>query len=159
MENYIQQFIDVCKKVFQDFLEAELIEGRPYLVEAGANAEGDISAIIGLSGEARGAVVISMNKDLATKITEILTGSKHDDLDADVVDAIGEIVNIIAGNVKKNLEDDFRRLVISLPSIVEGKTHIIRWPGIQARFIRIPFTIFNELTFSLSVAIEAGGKI
>jgi len=159
MENYIQQFIDVCKKVFQDFLGAELSEGRPYLVESGATAEGDISAIIGLTGEARGAVVISMKTDLAAKITGMLTGLVHNDIDDDVVDVIGEIVNMIAGNVKKNLENDFRHLVISLPSFVQGQNHVIRWPGIQARFIRIPFGIFNDFTFNLSVAIEAGLKI
>ena len=157
MELNIQPFIHVCKKVFRDFLGAELSEGRPYLVDSGATAEGDISAIIGLTGEARGAVVISMKTDLAAKITSMLTGLEYNDLDDDVVDAIGEIVNIIAGNVKKDLENDFR-LIISLPSIVQGQNHIIRWPGIQARFIRIPFKILNDYTFNLSVAIEAGGK-
>ena len=159
MEKFIQPFIDVSKSVFEEFLGTNLSEGRPYLVESGAASDGDISAIIGLSGEARGAVVISMKKDLAIEITGILTGAQHNDLDDDVVDAVGEIVNIIAGNVKKKLENEFNRLVISLPSIVQGKNHVIRWPGIHARFIRIPFEIFNKSTFNLSVAIEAGGIV
>ena len=154
MEKYIQPFIDVCKSVFKDFVGAELTEERPHFAEAGAIMEWDISAIIGLTGEARGAVVISMKKELAMKLTEILTGVDHNDVDDDVVDAIGEIVNIIAGNVKKNLEEAFR-LVISLPTIVQGKEHSIKWPGNQARIICIPFRIFPDTTFNLSVAIEA----
>ena len=88
------------------------------------------------------------------KLTEMLTNSGHTGVDDDVVDAIGEIVNIIAGNVKKDLEEAFR-LVISLPTIVQGREHSVKWPANQARIICIPFTIFENTTFNLSVAIEA----
>ncbi|MDR1575037.1 MAG: chemotaxis protein CheX [Treponema sp.] len=154
MEKYIQPFVDVCKSVFRDFVGAELAEGRPYFADTTSVTEWDISAVIGLTGEARGAVVISMKKELAIKLTGMLTNSTHTDVDDDVVDAIGEIVNIIAGNVKKDLEEAFR-LVISLPTIVQGKEHSIKWPANQARIICIPFTIFGSSTFNLSVAIEA----
>ena len=154
MEKYIQPFIDVCKSVFKEFLGASLAEERPYFADAGEVMEWDLSAVIGLTGEARGAVVISMRKELATKLTGMLTGTEHREVDDDVVDAIGEIINIIAGNVKKNLEEAFR-LVISLPTIVQGKQHSIKWPSNQARIICIPFKIFDNSTFNLSVAIEA----
>lgn len=154
MEQYIKPFIDVCVNVFKEFIGTELKVGRPYFAESSSVNEWDISAVIGLTGEARGAVVVSMKKELAMKLTDSLTGSKHDKLDADVIDAIGEIVNIIAGNAKKGLEETFR-LVISLPTIVEGKEHSIKWPNSQARIMCIPFDIFEGDTFSLSVAIES----
>jgi chemotaxis protein CheX len=114
----------------------------------------DISSIIGLTGEARGAVVLSMKKGLAIKLTDLLTGTGHDDLDDEVVDAVGEIVNIIAGNVKKNLEESFK-LIISLPTIVQGPAHVIKWPQGQARIICIPCIIFEDEVFHLLVAIES----
>jgi chemotaxis protein CheX len=154
MEQYIRPFIDVCENVFKEFLGAELKVARPYFTETSAVNDWDISAVIGLTGEARGAVVISMKKELAMKITQKLTGQKHTDLDADVVDAIGEIVNIIAGNAKKGLEESFR-LVISLPTIVEGREHNVKWPNSQARVMCIPFDIFENDAFTLSVAIES----
>jgi chemotaxis protein CheX len=153
MEKYIQPFIDVCKNVFKEFLGAALVVGRPYFTQKEADIDWDISAVIGLTGEARGAVVISMKKALAAGITGILTGSEHKELDDEVIDAIGEIINIIAGNAKKGLEESFR-LVISLPTIIQGKNHIITWPSGQARIICIPFTIFEKDIFTLSVAIE-----
>jgi chemotaxis protein CheX len=154
MEKYIQPFIDVSKNVFKEFIGSDLAADRPYFVDVNTSMDWDISAIIGLTGEARGAVVISMKKELAIKLTDTLTGTSHTDLDDEVVDAVGEIVNIIAGNVKKNLEDAFR-LVISLPTIVRGREHSIKWPQGQARIICIPFTIFGKDTFNLSVAMEA----
>jgi chemotaxis protein CheX len=154
MEKYIQPFVDVCESVFRDFIGEELLTERPHFADKNDPHDWDISAIIGLTGEARGAVVISMKKNLALKLTGVLTGSEHPDLDDEVVDAIGEIINIIAGNAKRGLEESFR-LVISLPTIVRGTGHTILWPNEQARIICIPFKIFDSETFWLSVAIEA----
>ena len=157
MKQYIQPFINVCKSVFQDFLAQEIDAKMPHFMDKEAPAEWDISGIIGLTGEARGAVVISLKKELAIKLTKTLTGTDHRDFDDDVVDAIGEIINIIAGNVKQELEDAFR-LVISLPTIVSGKEHSINWPNNQARVICIPFSIMDSDTFTLSVALEASSE-
>ncbi|MDR1893127.1 MAG: chemotaxis protein CheX [Spirochaetales bacterium] len=154
MEQYIQPFIDSCSNVFKEFLGLELSPDRPYFTEKDTYAEWDISAVIGLTGEARGAVVISMKKSLARKITGILTGETHEEMDDIVVDAIGEIVNIIAGNAKKGLEESFR-IVISLPTIILGANHSINWPTEKARIIAIPFGVFENDFFNLSVAIES----
>jgi len=154
VEKYIQPFVDVCESVFKDFIGTDLIAERPHFSDKNDPHDWDVSAIIGLTGEARGAVVISMKKSLALKLTGVLTGSEHKDLDDEVVDAIGEIINIIAGNAKRGLEESFR-LVISLPTIVRGKGHAILWPNDQARIICIPFKIFDTETFCLSVAIES----
>jgi chemotaxis protein CheX len=154
MEQYIQPFVDVCIKVFKEFVGVDLTTDRPHFEDKNTIFDWDISAVIGLTGEARGAVVISMKKELAVRLTGLLTGSEHKDLDEEVVDAIGEIVNIIAGNAKKGLEESFR-LVISLPTIVQGKNHTVNWPNNQARIIAIPFTVFEDSVFCLSVAIES----
>jgi len=154
LKQYIQPFIKVCKNVFQDFVGVELEAKIPHFTKKDTLAEWDISGVIGLTGEARGAVVISMKQDLAIKLTAILTGTEHKYLDDDVVDAVGELINIIAGNVKQELEDAFR-LVISLPTIVRGKEHTINWPDSQTRVICIPFATSDSDNFSLSVALEA----
>ena len=154
MKQYIQPFIKVCKNVFCEFVNMELEAKIPHFTKKDTISEWDISGVIGLTGEARGAVVISMRQDLAIKLTAILTGAEHKNLDDDVVDAVGELINIIAGNVKQELEDAFR-LVISLPTIVKGKEHTINWPDSQTRVICIPFETTDSDNFSLSVALEA----
>jgi chemotaxis protein CheX len=154
MEQYIQPFIDVTKSTFKDFVGAEVTVGRPFFFLFDSANEWDISGIMGLSGEARGAVVIGMKSALAIRLTDILTGAPHSSIDDEVVDAIGEIINIISGNAKKGLEETFR-LVISLPTIVRGPGHEIKWPQEQARIMCIPCSIFESESFILSVAIES----
>ena len=154
MEQYIQIFTDVTKNTFTNFIGTELNVGRPFFTGKEDANEWDISGIISLSGEARGAVVIGMKAALAVRLTDMLTGQQHKTIDDEVVDAIGEIVNIISGNAKQGLEEAFR-LYISLPSIVKGPGMQIKWPHQQARIICIPFSIFDSDSFTLSVAIES----
>ena len=154
MEQYIQPFIKVCETVFRDFCHSEAKVGRVFFVAKDEyESDWDISGIIGLSGEASGAVALSFKDTTAIKITDIITGSHHTSVDADVTDAVGEIINIIAGNVKKEFEEKMR-IKISLPSIVCGKDHSIVWPSEKTRIICIPFTVLEDQELFLSVAID-----
>jgi len=154
VEKYIQPFIKVCESVFRDFCKTEVKVGRVFFVTRDKQElDWDISGIIGLSGQISGAVSISMRDTVAFRVTKNLTGVDHNSFDLDVIDAIGEIINIIAGNIKKEFEESFRT-AISLPSIVEGKGHKIIWPSEKIRIICIPFSIFSEQEIFLSIAIE-----
>ena len=154
MEKYIHPFIRVCEKVFHEFCQTDVNAGRVFFVTKDEyETNWDISGIIGLSGEASGAVAISMKDNTAFMVTKILTGAEHNTIDADVTDAVGEIINIIAGNVKKDFEEELR-IKISLPTIVKGKAHSIVWPSEKTRIICIPFTIFSDQEICLSVAVD-----
>jgi chemotaxis protein CheX len=155
MENYIQPFIEVCKTVFKDLVNLDITAGYPFFTNNKAASEDwDISGVIGLSGEARGAVAVSLKADLAVILTDKLTGISHQRIDEEVTDAVGEIVNIIAGNVKQKLENSFN-LVISLPSIVKGKGHMVVWSKEHTRILCIPFTVLEKYAFHLLVAIAS----
>ena len=154
MQQYIQPFIKVCENVFREFCQTEVEAGRVFFVSKNEyESTWDISGVIGLSGEVSGAVAISMNGITAFAVTKQLTGQEHKNIDSDVTDAVGEIVNIIAGNVKKNFEEELR-IKISLPTIVKGKAHTIVWPSEKTRIICIPFTIFKDQEMCLSVAVD-----
>jgi chemotaxis protein CheX len=154
MEQYIQPFIRVCKTVFEQFCNTEINAGRVFFLgKDEATLDWDISGVIGLSGEATGAVAISLKAVTAFRITKNLTGTEHSSFDVDVIDAVGEIINIITGNIKKDFEENLRTQ-ISLPSIIKGKGHTIVWPSEKIRIICIPFTIFEDEEICLSIAVD-----
>ena len=154
MEQYIQPFIKVCETVFHDFCQTNVNAGRVFFVAKNEyETSWDISGIIGLSGEASGAVAISLKDVTAFQVTKILTGQEYKSIDSDVTDAIGEIINIIAGNVKKDFEDELR-VRISLPSIIKGRAHSIVWPSEKTRIICIPFSVFGDQEICLSIAVD-----
>jgi chemotaxis protein CheX len=158
MEEYLQPFIDVCSNTFQVFCKTEVVVGRIY-IETRDKYENfwDVSGIIGLTGDAKGALAISLKEDTALKITEIITGEKPSSIDSNVTDVVGEIINIVAGNVKKSLEEMFR-LTISTPSIIKGKLHQLVWPIESTRVVCVPFTIFGTEKLCLSVVIEPNNR-
>jgi chemotaxis protein CheX len=153
MEQYIQPFVQVSKTVFKNLLNCEIVPGRAYFIQKEAFLDWDISGIIALTGEVKGLIAISMKSPTASKIAGRLIGEGTVFSDADVIDAVGEIVNIIAGNVKKNLEDMFR-IIISLPTVVRGKAHAIVIPEERTRLLCIPFTVFDTETIWLSLTID-----
>jgi chemotaxis protein CheX len=152
-QHYTKPFMRVTVNTFKNFVGFDLIPKNPYMLNREQDFEYDISGVIGLSGAIKGAVILSMNKDVATKLTGRLTGAEHTEIDHDVADALGEIVNIISGNIKKDVRegDDIR---ISLPTIIRGSEHYLSWPSKRVRTLCIPLDIFENDTIYLLVAFE-----
>ncbi|MBN1525070.1 MAG: chemotaxis protein CheX [Spirochaetales bacterium] len=148
---YINPFINATINVFEDFFKITPVVQKPYIVKNNEDHEWDVSAIIGIAGEARGAVVISFTETLAALLTSKLVNRPVSSINDDVIDTIGEVVNIIAGNAKKGLEE--YRLMISLPSIIKGKNHQLAWPVRNLPIVGIPFKT-SEGPFNLSVGLE-----
>ena len=109
-----------------------------------------MSGIIGLAGETTGAVVLSFSRQTAINIISIFSRKEYKALSNEVLDGVGELVNIIAGNAKKDLLDF--RIVISLPGVIVGNRYQIKWPD-RIPVITIPF--FSELgDFSVNVSLR-----
>ncbi|MCL2269895.1 MAG: chemotaxis protein CheX [Treponema sp.] len=157
LERYVRPFVNATLNTFSAFVGFELIAGNPYFSGRSLGFDQDISAVIGLSGDIRGAVVISMKKGFAIKVADTLTGMEHTEMDEDIVDAVGEIVNIIAGNMKREAPGG-DRIVISLPTVILGKEHSFAWPGKQSRILCIAFK-YEEDSFHLLVDMERAEEV
>ena len=132
---YINPFLSSAVTAFDTMLGCTLTRGEPFVKEA-VQPEHEISGIIGLSGNAKGTVVLSLSRDAALSATGALLGERPEEIDADVTDAVGELTNIIAGRAKAQFEQ--LELSVSLPNVVTGKGHCIEFPkGVKP--ICIPF--------------------
>ena len=152
MEQYIQPFVQVTNTVFKEMAQIELKAERAYFAEKKAFLDWDVSGIIALTGGVKGLVAISMKYDTAAKITQILL--RRDAVSKpEMNDAVGELVNIISGNVKKKLEDLFK-IIISIPKVVSGLAHMVVIPDDRIRLLCIPFTVFENEVICLSINIQ-----
>lgn len=132
---YINPFLAASINLFKDYLEVDCRSGAPY-INTEPQKISEVAGLIGLAGETVGAVVISFGRETAINIASKMSGTQYLALSNEVLDIVGELVNIVAGNAKQGLMDF--RLVISLPSIIIGNESKIRWPsGIPV--ITIPF--------------------
>jgi len=128
----------------------ELVMGKPVLKKQ-PNHMFDITGAIGLSGEAKGIVALSYPKVLALKITTLLLGVEVKIVGHELTDAIGELVNIVAGHAKQHLTE--YKLQISLPNVVIGSNNFARVPlGVPT--IAVPFK-FSMGSFAMEVGLKS----
>ena len=99
----------------------------------------DVSAIIGLTGETSGSIIISMPEQLACKIASNMLMEEITSMNKNVEDAIGEIGNIVVGAARRALIQDGHQLNISIPPVVIGVGHKISRSGVVP-CIAIPFS-------------------
>jgi chemotaxis protein CheX len=134
---FVNPFIKTTQDVFRQFVGITVQPGKPFIYSPASNKLNyDISGIIGLAGEVVGFVIISFPKLVALKTVSKITERQTKIFDELVIDSVGELINIIAGNSKREMEDV--KIVISLPSIVKGVNHQLAWiSGVPV--ICIPF--------------------
>ena len=90
----------------------------------------EFNGIVAFSGSYNGHVVVSMPGKL---VREILLLQHETDLsDGNLLDAVGEIANTLAGNARKSLGSD---LEISVPVKIQGAT------GIKTRVRKHPYVV------------------
>jgi len=131
---HINPFLKSTIDTFKTMVGITVTPGKLYLRKEPNNA--DISGVIGLSGDIRGAVVMAYPLASALKLSSKFVGEEIKELNASVADCIGEIANIITGFAKKDLQT--LHLSISLPSIVRGQGHVVDMPK-EAPVMCIPF--------------------
>jgi chemotaxis protein CheX len=132
---YINPFIVSLQNAFHTMLNCDVHRGAIRLKEDDA-PQHLVSGIIGLSGKAIGMVVLSLSEAVALKATSRMLMSETTEINADVVDAVGELTNMVAGAAKSQLER--YDLMVSLPSVVTGCDHNIRFPS-NVSPICVPF--------------------
>ncbi|NOX54224.1 MAG: chemotaxis protein CheX [Planctomycetes bacterium] len=144
---YINPFIQAACQVFHTMLGTR-IRRKSLLLKQSDCPTYDVTAVVGLSGEATGSVVLSVSRPVAFRVVEILLGYETTEINADVADAVGELANMIAGAAKTQLQNF--QLSLGLPNVVVGRNHSLFFPTTVR-----PICVVFECDWG-PLAIEAG---
>ena len=85
--------------------------------------EGELTAIVGLSGSLRGIVTFCCGSQSANQIAARMLGAEIAPTEGQVWDAIGEICNMIAGNFKNKLTGLGGLCLLGVPAIITGRAY------------------------------------
>ena len=97
------------------------------LVRVDESAAPELVASISVTGSWDGHVVIGCSETAATSIAAAMLDLDPDDVtSADILDAAGELVNVVGGNVKSLLPQPS---LLSLPLTTMGNGRHVRYPG------------------------------
>ncbi|MCC5785975.1 MAG: chemotaxis protein CheX [Phycisphaerales bacterium] len=149
---FITPFIQSVQNVFSTMLQLPMQIGEPR-VKAGKNTGYDVSGIIGMSGDVVGSVVLSFPDDAAKRVVALFAGEELGTDSPDFADAIGELVNMVAGGAKANF--DGAKVSISCPSVVVGSGHLIANTS-DVPVIEIPcMTDCGEVAIQIAIKTNA----
>jgi len=119
-QSYIIPFVKSVQNVFETMLQLPVQIGQPELKSPGESGH-DVSAIIGMSGDVDGSVVLSFPTATAERVVAIFTGTEIQAGHEDFADAVGELVNMVSGGAKAQFAG--KEVSISCPSVVIGESH------------------------------------
>lgn len=122
---------------------------KPYLKQTGGMSSG-VSGIIAFTGSVRGSIVVCMPLDVASELIKCFVGGPLPPDHPDFADAIGELVNMIAGGAKTMFNEP--AVTIGCPSVIVGKEHQV-FQRKDDPIIIIP-CICGPGTFTVEVALR-----
>ena len=99
----INPFIKATLNVLETMAFIKASPERPFLKQDNV-AKGDVSSIIGLSGESKGTISITFTEPCILSIVSNMFGETMPQLNEEVMDAVGEIANMISGQARQVLE-------------------------------------------------------
>jgi chemotaxis protein CheX len=126
MGAYTAPFVTSLTDNFATMFGCEVSLGEPQ-TKSNMHQTRDITGIIGLTGKADGNIVVSLDREVALSLTEAMLGQRPECIDENVIDAVGETVNIVVGQAKSQLND--LSLNMGIPTVVTGKGQCIRFTG------------------------------
>ncbi len=121
----VNPFVRAAQDVFGTMFQSACLPGEMQPVVNGHHMH-RITSVVGLSGMLSGAISVSVSEPIAFGFLERFTGIVATEVDEDVRDIVGEIVNVVSGRGKRDLPHF--DLKLGLPQVIVGEDYRIYSP-------------------------------
>ncbi len=148
----INPFINATTNVLETMAFTKSEAGKPFIKED-CTAKGDITGVIGITGEKNGTISVTFDQASILKIVSNMFGEDITEINSDIADAVGELTNMISGQARKELEEIGKVFHAAIPSVITGKNHTIVHMSNGPK-IAIPFKT-DDGNFTIEVCIES----
>ncbi len=119
---YFNPFIQGLTDVFAARMETDIFISKPF-VRTELDHTIDVSAVIGVSGDAVGSVALCFPMKSAVAISSKFAGVKMTENHEDFADTLGDLANLVAEHAKSKLKG--LSCSTSHPSVIVGKDIVI----------------------------------
>jgi chemotaxis protein CheX len=133
-EDWIPLIEVAAREVFEVMLGCQLTEP--------ATAEQtilDVTSMVGLAGQLSGVFSVRCSGKAAALMTSRMLGVKLDEVGPEVLDAIGEVCNMVAGNFKHKIAVLAEGCMLSPPTVVTGSAYSLHSltdsPALEVRLL------------------------
>lgn len=143
-EELVEAIAKATTEVFSTMLNLPLTPGKMQTepTVAAAPASGIVS-LIGLAGPWVGTGSLACTGTLACRLSSHFLMTPFESVNEEVLDAIGEITNMVVGNVKTALEEKVGPMGLSTPTVIFGRNFQTRSARIHEWTV-VPFNCEGE---------------
>jgi chemotaxis protein CheX len=121
----VEDLSSIADQVWSSYLDPDGVE--PLIPGVSATASAGVVASVSISGGWSGHVVVSCSTSAAKQAAAAFLMMDATEVSTDdVADVMGELANIVGGNVKSMLPASS---FVSLPQVVNGTESAVRWPS------------------------------
>ncbi len=143
-----QKLVDYARAatadVFSTMLGMELQAEAPRQDPDFPTINDGVMALVGMAGSWTGAGVICCTAAFACQLCNQFIGTAAANVDEEVLDAVGEVANMIIGNFKTSVEEHLGALGLSVPTVIYGRNFTSRSIG-QNHWTVLPFRCGDEV--------------
>lgn len=152
---FINPFLNGTIEVMKKMAFVEPRPGKVYIKQT-AVAHGDVSGIIGITGDMIGSLAMSFGESCICHLIGSMVGESYPEANQEVFDGVGEMTNMISGVARTYLEKEGIQVYAAIPSVVYGKNHTINHI-LKSPSIVIPFET-DQGSFVVDVCIKRAAE-
>lgn len=145
-------FVEIALVVIEKETTLKAQKEKMFLNKSGI-ASNEINVIIGITGNATGNLLYSMNKATAVAIASKMMEEELTEIDDLVKSSIGELANVITGRGAKELENRGYPITISPPLLLLGSGTMIE--NLDIPRVDVPIL----LTFPVGKSVSAPDEL
>jgi chemotaxis protein CheX len=143
--------------VFSTMLDLEITPGTPHVGAGGEAPNYGVAALVGLAGSWAGTGSVDCSAALACRLAGAMLGSEYESVNDDVLDAMGEVANMIIGNIKTSVEEVVGPMDLSIPTVVYGRNFTTRSQK-RNQWTVVPFDCYGEELLVRVMLVPGAGQ-
>jgi len=143
---------DSTHTLFETMMDAVPEPLPDYRTSTVRDNQESIFCLIGFSGEMMGSGSLHCSGECAMRLASALLMGEYGEVDAEVLDAVAEVTNMIIGNFKTAVEEGYGAIGISTPTVIYGQQYAARNFG-ASDWIVIPFRYHNT-EFDVRISLQ-----
>jgi len=146
----------VCETMRKTF-KIEMVPGQYEIGEGVASLVGDVTGVIGIvQDQLEGTLALSLSYDVMRDLLPQIVGRSVSITHEMAVDAVGEMTNMIFGQVKCGINGTGLQIKLGIPTVVSGKGHFVSHFH-RGKYMIIPFKMDDQL-IQVYVALHSGNN-
>ncbi|MBX9604328.1 MAG: chemotaxis protein CheX [Bryobacteraceae bacterium] len=151
-EELVKIMSDATLDVFSTMLGMKALPGPARHEKPSTESVDGVLVVVGIAGHWTGSGRIWCNPAFACRLSANLTATPAEAVDEEVLDAMGEIGNMIIGNIKTTIEEKVGRLGLSVPTVIYGRNFQTR-SKVETEWIVVDFDSGAD-RFEVSFCLE-----